>query len=103
MDKLTIDAIGGSALPALGDTLRAPRGLGEGEGFAQVLTRALDASSAQQAESEQLAARFQLGDASVTLEETMLSMQKANLSFQTLVQVRNRVISAYHDIMNMQV
>lgn len=28
-------------------------------------------------------------------------MQKANISFQALVQVRNRVVSAYHDIMNM--
>jgi flagellar hook-basal body complex protein FliE len=33
----------------------------------------------------------------------MISMQKANLSFQQMVQVRNRLVSAYHDIMNMQV
>jgi len=102
MDKLTIDAIGRSVAPGLSDALR-PQAASGGEGFAQVLSRALEASSAQQAGAEQLAARFQLGDASVTLEETMISMQKANLSFQTLVQVRNRVLSAYHDIMNMQV
>jgi flagellar hook-basal body complex protein FliE len=30
-------------------------------------------------------------------------MQKANISFQTMVQVRNRLVSAYHDMMNMQV
>jgi len=33
----------------------------------------------------------------------MISMQKANLAFQQMVQVRNRLVSAYHDIMNMQV
>jgi flagellar hook-basal body complex protein FliE len=33
----------------------------------------------------------------------MISMQKANISFQQLVQVRNKLVSAYHDIMNMQV
>ena len=33
----------------------------------------------------------------------MIAMQKANISFQTAVQVRNRVVSAYHDIMNMPV
>jgi flagellar hook-basal body complex protein FliE len=33
----------------------------------------------------------------------MMSLQKANLSFQQMVQVRNRLVSAYHDIMNMQV
>lgn len=32
-----------------------------------------------------------------------MSLQKANLSFQQMVQVRNRLVSAYHDIMNMQV
>jgi flagellar hook-basal body complex protein FliE len=33
----------------------------------------------------------------------MIAMQKANISFQELVQVRNKLVSAYHDVMNMQV
>jgi flagellar hook-basal body complex protein FliE len=33
----------------------------------------------------------------------MMSLQKASLSFQTMVQVRNRLVSAYQEIMNMQV
>jgi len=37
------------------------------------------------------------------LNDVMISMQKANISFQQMVQVRNRLVSAYHDIMNMQV
>ena len=44
-----------------------------------------------------------MGDPAVSLEETMLSIQTANVSFQSLVQVRNRMVSAYHDIMNMQI
>ena len=39
----------------------------------------------------------------ITVEETMLAMQKANLGFQATLQVRNRLLQAYTDIMNMQV
>ena len=58
---------------------------------------------ASQKASTELAQRFQLGDSTVSLEETMVAMAKANLSFQQMVQVRNKVIAAYHDIMNMPV
>ena len=37
------------------------------------------------------------------LQDVMVSIQKANISFQQTVQVRNRLVSAYHEIMNMQV
>jgi flagellar hook-basal body complex protein FliE len=39
----------------------------------------------------------------VSLEDAMVSMQKANISFQAAVQVRNRLVSAYTDVMNMQI
>ena len=51
----------------------------------------------------QRARDFELGVPDSSLNEVMISMQKANLSFQQMVQVRNRLVSAYHDIMNMQV
>jgi flagellar hook-basal body complex protein FliE len=46
---------------------------------------------------------FVLGDDKVSLSNVMIDMQKANIAFQTTVQVRNKVIAAYNDIMNMQV
>jgi flagellar hook-basal body complex protein FliE len=39
----------------------------------------------------------------VSLSDTMIAMQKANIEFQTTVQVRNKMVAAYNDIMNMQV
>lgn len=78
-------------------------GAGNGGGFAKALSQALDAVNGAQSEASGLAREFQLGSSSVSLEETMIAMQKANISFQTAVQVRNRVVSAYHDIMNMPV
>lgn len=71
--------------------------------FTQALNQALEQVSAKQSEAEDLAQRFQLGDPGVSLEKTMISAQTANISFQALVQVRNKVVSAYQDIMNMQV
>ena len=41
--------------------------------------------------------------APVSLNDVMIEMQKANISFQTGVQVRNRLVTAYQDIMNMTV
>jgi len=37
------------------------------------------------------------------VQDVMLSLQKANVSFQTMVQVRNKLVTAYQEIMNMQV
>ncbi len=71
--------------------------------FATALKASIDGVDAAQKASSTLAQRFQLGDSTVSLEETMVAMAKANLSFQQMVQVRNKVIAAYHDIMNMQI
>jgi flagellar hook-basal body complex protein FliE len=71
--------------------------------FSQALNHALEQVSVKQSEAEDLAQRFQLGDNNVSLEKTMVALQTANISFQALVQVRNRVVAAYQDIMNMQV
>lgn len=71
--------------------------------FTQALNQALQQVSLKQTEASESARRFQLGDPGVSLEQTMLASQTANISFQALVQVRNRVVAAYQDIMNMPV
>ena len=43
------------------------------------------------------------GDESVNLADTMVAMQKASLSFESVVQVRNKVLSAYQEVMSMSV
>lgn len=69
--------------------------------FAQVLQTALkDVSSAQQ-EARAMANEFTAGNPEANLQEVMVNLQKASLSFQQMVQVRNRLVSAYQDIMNM--
>ena len=75
----------------------------QGGGFAQALTKALGAVSESQNEATRLQREVQLDNPAVSLEETMVAMQKAQLGFQATLQVRNRLVQAYSDIMNMQV
>lgn len=56
----------------------------------------------QQAANNQSMA-FQAGDPNVELNDVMVDMQKASVAFQMGLQVRNRLVSAYRDVMNMQV
>jgi flagellar hook-basal body complex protein FliE len=72
-------------------------------GFGDALKAALTAVSREQASAQELARRFQANDPEVSLEQTMIAMSRASVSFQALVQTRNRFVQAYQDIMNMQV
>lgn len=72
-------------------------------GFGEALKASLDQVNQSQQKAEQLGQAFMTGDDKVSLSDMMISMQKANIQFQATVQVRNKLVSAYHDIMNMQV
>ncbi len=71
--------------------------------FASVLKASLDQVNGRQQQAANLARDFELGAPGANLQDVMVSIQKANISFQQTVQVRNRLVSAYHEIMNMQV
>jgi flagellar hook-basal body complex protein FliE len=71
--------------------------------FSETLKATLDQVNNAQQQAGQLAQQFDLNAPDVNLHDVMVSLQKASLSFQTMVQVRNRLVSAYQEIMNMQV
>ena len=71
--------------------------------FSSAMTDALKSVSNQQNEAQRLQHEFQLGNSSVSLEETMVAMQKSQIGFQAALTVRNRFVQAYTDVMNMQV
>jgi flagellar hook-basal body complex protein FliE len=73
------------------------------QNFAAMLKSAVDEVNSAQMDAKQLTRQFETGDADVNLQDVVLSLQKASLSFQTMVQVRNKLVSAYQEIMNMQV
>jgi flagellar hook-basal body complex protein FliE len=71
--------------------------------FAHTLRASVEQVNGAQQQATRVAQAFEQGEPNVNLQDVMISMQKANISFQTLVQVRNRVVAAYQDMMNMQV
>jgi flagellar hook-basal body complex protein FliE len=72
-------------------------------GFAEALKVSLEQVNTSQQQAQQLGQDFALGDDKVHLSDVMIAMQKANITFQAAVQVRNKLVSAYHEIMNMQI
>ena len=74
-----------------------------GHGFSTALENALRSVSASQNHSSHLQQEVQLENPSVSLEETMVAMQKSQIGFQATLHVRNRLVQAYTDVMNMQV
>ena len=71
--------------------------------FRTAMSSALQRVSQSQLESARMQREVQLDNPTVSLEETMVAMTRANLGFTAAVQVRNRLVQAYTDIMNMQV
>jgi len=71
--------------------------------FAALLKDSLARVNGAQVDATRHARDFELGAPNANLTDVMVSMQKANLSFQEMVQVRNRLVTAYQTIMNMQV
>jgi flagellar hook-basal body complex protein FliE len=53
--------------------------------------------------SSQISSAFEMGQGGVDLTEVMIASQKASVSFQAMTQVRNKLVQAYQDIMQMPV
>ena len=76
-------------------------GKAEGTGFGEKLKQAVDSVADTQAKSSELQRAFEMGEPGVDITQVMIQMQKASVSFEAMNQVRNRLVSAYQDIMNM--
>ena len=70
--------------------------------FANILRQGLDSVNQTQQKAGELTDAFARGTPGVELPQVMLEVSKANVSFHALNEVRNRLVSAYQDIMNMQ-
>ena len=74
-----------------------------GQDFAGALQNALQSVNQAQNTAQANVQDFTAGSKDMTLEEVMVSVQKANLSFQTMIAVRNRLVEAYKEVTNLQV
>jgi len=71
--------------------------------FGAMLKSAIDNVNETQMEAGALKKAFEMGDQNVDIAEVMIAVQKAGISFQAMVQARNRIVSAYQDVMNMPI
>lgn len=87
----------GGAVAKTGDMAKAAGSVD----FSSALKSSLDQVNRMQQDSQKLAERFALGDSSVSLSDAMISMQKSGIALQQTIQVRNKLVQAYQEIMNM--
>ena len=71
--------------------------------FSSLLKNALDTVNELQQDSKQKVTAVEMGDRRVSLAEAMIASQKSSVAFEATVQVRNKLVEAYKDIMNMPV
>jgi len=74
-----------------------------GTGFGAVIKSSLDAVNLSEAGAQKLQNAFERGDSATDLASVMLATSKAQVGFKAVVEVRNRMVSAYQDIMNMSI
>ena len=107
MDKAGIDNILQQlqATSALASGAKKLSGADEvaGVDFSEKLKTAVNQVNQAQMSADKLSEQFVSDQSNVDLHEVMISLQKANVSFQSMVQVRNKLVTAYQEIMNMQV
>ena len=71
--------------------------------FSQMLSEAVNNVNSMQLESREKQKAFEMGDTSLSLADVMVAKEKSGIAFEATVQVRNKVLEAYKQIMNMPV
>lgn len=72
-----------------------------GTDFSALLSQALAHVKGLQSNASDLATRLEMGDAKVTLSDTVIAREKASVAFSAAMEVRNKFVEAYQSIMSM--
>ncbi|KUI98864.1 FliE [Vibrio sp. MEBiC08052] len=83
--------------------LMAPTGQSVSADFGDLLNKAINNVNGLQQTSSNLQTRFDRGDEGVSLSDVMIARNKASVAFDATVQVRNKLVDAYKELMNMPV
>lgn len=87
----------------LGDNLTNLQEKPSSTNFAEMLGKAIDTVNTMQMESKDKTMAFEMGDKNLSLADVMVAKEKAGIAFEATIQVRNKVLEAYKQIMNMPV
>ncbi len=83
------------------DIQQAVTPTGDVPSFGEMFKSAVDTVNDNQRAAKELSTRYEMGDPKVDLPEVMIALQKSSVSFQAMTQVRNKMIEAYKEIINM--
>ena len=75
----------------------------ESTSFSSLMQQAVNQVNETQMQAGKLTTAFEMGDSKIDLSEVMVAVQKSRVSFQALTEVRNKLLTAYQDVMNMPV
>jgi len=97
-----------SELNRMGAAARGEQAVSAGEGlmnrdFIEILQNSVNQVNSTQQSSARMAEAFQTGDPDIAISDVMIASQKSSIAFTAMTQVRNRLVSAYQEIMSMQV
>ncbi len=88
---------------AQGQSIKLEQPADESRSFATMMQQAISQVNETQMHAGKLSSAFEMGDSKVDLSEVMIAVQKSRISFQALTEVRNKLLTAYQDVMNMPV
>jgi flagellar hook-basal body complex protein FliE len=98
----SIPAVGASAWQAQLPTVSKPTAPSSGANFADTLKNALESANETQLHADDKLAELAAGD-TPDIHGTMIALQEADITLRTVVSVRDKVIDAYQQVMNMQI
>ena len=101
MSQLPIDLIN-SISPVIKNRLDEVKVIEKGPGFGEFLQNALQEVNALQSQAGQATHDVMTGEIK-DIHSAMIAVQKADISFQMMMQIRNKLVSAYQEVMKMQV
>jgi flagellar hook-basal body complex protein FliE len=71
--------------------------------FSSLLQQTINSVNTSQQTAQKMAEAFEMGESKASLAEVMIASQKASVSFQAMLQARNKLVDAYKDVMNMPI
>jgi flagellar hook-basal body complex protein FliE len=86
-----------------GSTAEAPTTSADPSAFAKMIKGQIDEVAAMQNRATALANAYEAGDKTVDLTKVMLEVQRAGIAFHAMTEVRNKLVDAYTQVMNMSV
>ena len=99
---MNVATVGGVGVPPLDSSLAGVQPASGGSGFGSVVKQFVEDTNAQQVQADAAVQRLAIGE-SDNIHETMLALTKADLSFRVFMEVRNKVLEAYQEVMRMQI